>query len=287
MDRTDLILDIFGRRARSHEGKLQVELARLEHLQARLVRGWTHLERQRGGIGVRGGPGEKQIELDRRMLGDRVRRLRTQLEQLKRQRRTRRRARDRRPAFAISLVGYTNAGKSTLFNRLTHAGTFAADQLFATLDTLTRKLRLQSGTEVVLSDTVGFVRDLPHSLVEAFTATLEETAQADLLLHVVDASAPDRDAQIAEVERVLGEIGAAEVPRLTVMNKIDAAGLPARVGTDACGSIDRLWVSAVSGDGIDALRDAIEARVAQWRTQRFAPPADAPHDAQPIEASAG
>jgi GTP-binding protein HflX len=286
MDRTDLILDIFGRRARSHEGKLQVELARLEHLQARLVRGWTHLERQRGGIGVRGGPGEKQIELDRRMLGDRVRRLRTQLEQLKRQRRTRRRARDRRPAFAISLVGYTNAGKSTLFNRLTHAGTYAADQLFATLDTLTRRLRLASGAEVVLSDTVGFVRDLPHSLVEAFTATLEETAEADLLLHVVDASAPDRDAQIAEVERVLGEIGAAEVPRLTVMNKIDRAGLDARVGTDACGSIDRLWVSAVSGEGIDALRDAIEARVAQWRAQRFAPPADAV-EAQPIEASAG
>jgi GTP-binding protein HflX len=287
MDRTDLILDIFARRARSHEGKLQVELARLEHLQARLVRGWTHLERQRGGIGVRGGPGEKQIELDRRMLGDRVRRLRAQLEQLKRQRRTRRRARDRRPAFAISLVGYTNAGKSTLFNRLTQAGTYAADQLFATLDTLTRKLRLESGTEVVLSDTVGFVRDLPHSLVEAFTATLEETAQADLLLHVVDASAPDRDAQIAEVERVLGEIDAADVPRLTVMNKIDAVGLPARVSTDACGSIDRLWVSAVSGDGIDALRNAIEARVAQWRTQRFAPPADAPHEAHPIEASAG
>src|SRR5690606_27794223 len=161
------------------------------------------------------------------------------------------------------------------------------DQLLATLDTLTRKLRLESGTEVVLSDTVGFVRDLPHSLVEAFTATLEQTAQADLLLHVVDASAPDRDAQIAEVERVLGEIGAADVPRLTVMNKIDAVGLPARVGTDACGSIDRLWVSAVSGDGIDALRNAIEARVGQWRTQRFAPPADAPHEAHPIEASAG
>ncbi|TXL61795.1 GTPase HflX [Zeimonas arvi] len=287
MDRTELILDIFARRARSHEGKLQVELARLEHLQARLVRGWTHLERQRGGIGVRGGPGEKQIELDRRMLGDRVRRLRTQLEQLKRQRRTRRRARDRRPAFAISLVGYTNAGKSTLFNRLTKAGTYAADQLFATLDTLTRKLRLASGAEVVLSDTVGFVRELPHQLVEAFTATLEETAEADLLLHVVDASAPDRDEQIAEVERVLAEIGAGDVPRLTVMNKIDAAGLEPRVAADACGSIDRLWVSAVSGAGIDALRETIEARVAQWRAQRFAVPAAAPEDPAEIGARAG
>ena len=287
MDRTELILDIFARRARSHEGKLQVELARLEHLQARLVRGWTHLERQRGGIGVRGGPGEKQIELDRRMLGDRVRRLRTQLETLKRQRRTRRRARDRRPAFAISLVGYTNAGKSTLFNRLTKAGTYAADQLFATLDTLTRKLRLASGAEVVLSDTVGFVRELPHQLVEAFTATLEETAEADLLLHVVDASAPDRDEQIAEVERVLAEIGAGDVPRLTVMNKIDAAGLEPRVAVDACGSIERLWVSAVSGAGIDALREAIEARVAQWRTQRFAVPAAAPEDPAEIGARAG
>ncbi len=269
LDRTELILDIFARRARSHEGKLQVELARLQHLQARLVRGWTHLERQRGGIGVRGGPGEKQIELDRRMLGERVRRLRAQLERLQKQRRTRRRARDRRPAFAISLVGYTNAGKSTLFNRLTGAGTFAADQLFATLDTLTRRLRLPSGAEVVVSDTVGFVRELPHQLVEAFTATLEETAEADLLLHVVDASAPDRDEQIAEVERVLGEIGADEVPRLTVMNKIDRAGLESGVACDACGSIDRIWVSAVSGAGIDALRSAIGERVARWRSRRL------------------
>lgn len=269
IDRTELILEIFGQRARSHEGKLQVELARLQHLQARLVRGWTHLERQRGGIGVRGGPGEKQIELDRRMLGDRVRRLRVQLDQLKKQRRTRRRARDRRPAFAISLVGYTNSGKSTLFNRLTGADAFSADQLFATLDTLTRRLRLPSGAEVVLSDTVGFVRDLPHQLVEAFTATLEETAAADLLLHVVDASASDRDEQIGQVERVLGEIDAGEVPRLTVMNKIDIAGQEPRVARDACGSIDRLWVSAISGAGIDALRDAIEEQVAQWRTRRF------------------
>ena len=270
MDRTELILDIFARRARSHEGKLQVELARLEHLQARLVRGWTHLERQRGGIGVRGGPGEKQIELDRRMLVDRVRRLREQLERLNRQRRTRRRARDRRPAFAISIVGYTNAGKSTLFNRLTGAGTFAADQLFATLDTLTRKLHLTCGAEAVISDTVGFVRDLPHQLVEAFTATLEETAQADLLLHVVDASAPDRDEQIAAVERVLGEIGAGEVARLTVMNKIDALAQEPRSSRDACGKLDRLWVSAARDSGMDALREAMEEHVMAWRVSRFA-----------------
>jgi len=285
MDRTELILDIFARRARSHEGKLQVELARLEHLQARLVRGWTHLERQRGGIGVRGGPGEKQIELDRRMLGDRVRRLRAQLDQFKKQRRTRRRARDRRPTFTISLVGYTNAGKSTLFNRLTGAGTFAADQLFATLDTLTRRLRLTSGAEVVLSDTVGFVRDLPHQLVDAFAATLEETAEADLLLHVVDASAADRDEQIEQVERVLDEIGAGEVPRLTIMNKIDAAGLEPRVACGPCGSIDRIWVSAVSGAGIDALREAVEQQVALWRVRRLGGARPTTHDPRDIAAS--
>ncbi|HWS73942.1 MAG TPA: GTPase HflX, partial [Quisquiliibacterium sp.] len=188
LDRTELILDIFAQRARSNEGKLQVELARIEHQLTRLVRGWTHLERQRGGIGQRGGPGEKQIELDRRMLDGKARQLRQRLGRLERQRRTRRRARGRNDAFTVSLVGYTNAGKSTLFNALTGAGTYAADQLFATLDTLTRRLRLPTGETVVLSDTVGFVRDLPHELVAAFRATLEETAQADLLLHVVDAS---------------------------------------------------------------------------------------------------
>jgi GTP-binding protein HflX len=204
------------------------------------------------------------------MLVDRVRRLREQLERLNRQRRTRRRARDRRPAFAISIVGYTNAGKSTLFNRLTGAGTFAADQLFATLDTLTRKLHLTCGAEAVISDTVGFVRDLPHQLVEAFTATLEETAQADLLLHVVDASAPDRDEQIAAVERVLGEIGAGEVARLTVMNKIDALAQEPRSSRDACGKLDRLWVSAARDSGMDALREAMEEHVMAWRVSRFA-----------------
>ncbi len=269
MDRTELILDIFARRARSHEGKLQVELARLEHLSARLVRGWTHLERQRGGIGVRGGPGETQLELDRRMLGVRVKRLRAQLEQLRKQRRTRRRARDRRPAFAVSIVGYTNAGKSTLFNALTRAGTYAADQLFATLDTLTRKLRVPCGAQVVLSDTVGFVRDLPHQLVEAFTATLEETAQADLLLHVVDASAPDRDEQIAQVDRVLAEIGAADVPRILVHNKIDRCARAPEVALDPYGRIDRVWLSAVSGEGIELLRAAIDQHAAAWQEARL------------------
>ncbi|MCD6732591.1 MAG: GTPase HflX [Burkholderiaceae bacterium] len=280
MDRTELILDIFARRARSHEGKLQVELARLEHLSARLVRGWTHLERQRGGIGVRGGPGETQLELDRRMLSVRVKRLRAQLEQLRKQRRTRRRARDRRPAFAVSIVGYTNAGKSTLFNALTGAGTYAADQLFATLDTLTRRLRLPSGAEAVVSDTVGFVRDLPHQLVEAFTATLEETAQADLLLHVVDASAPDRDEQIAQVDRVLEEIGAAGVPRILVHNKIDRAGRPPEVALDRYGRIDRVWTSAATGEGLELLREAIDQQVALWReARRHGAPAAGAQDA--------
>jgi len=268
MDRTELILDIFARRARSHEGKLQVELARLEHLSARLVRGWSHLERQRGGIGVRGGPGETQLELDRRMLSVRVKRLRAQLEQLRKQRRTRRRARDRRPAFAVSIVGYTNAGKSTLFNALTGAGTYAADQLFATLDTLTRRLRLPSGAEAVVSDTVGFVRELPHQLVEAFTATLEETAQADLLLHVVDASAPDRDEQIAQVDRVLDEIGAGQVPRILVYNKIDRIGRAPEVALDRYGRIDRVWTSAAAGTGLDLLREAIDQQVSLWRDAR-------------------
>lgn len=267
LDRAELILDIFARRARSHEGKLQVELARLEHLSARLVRGWTHLERQRGGIGVRGGPGETQLELDRRMLGVRVRRLREQLEHLRRQRRTRKRARDRRPAFAISLVGYTNAGKSTLFNALTGAGTYAADQLFATLDTLTRKLDWRPGSDLVISDTVGFVRKLPHQLVEAFTATLEETADADLLLHVVDSSAHDRDEQIAAVERVLHEIGADGVAQLLVYNKIDASGREPGLGPNPCGSINEVSVSALTGAGLPDLRQLILSHHQAWLDQ--------------------
>ena len=259
-DRTELILEIFAQRARSHEGKLQVELARIEHQMTRLVRGWTHLERQRGGAGLRGGPGEKQIELDRRMLDSKARNLRERLARLERQRRTRRRGRDRREAFKVSLVGYTNAGKSTLFNALTHAGTWSADQLFATLDTLTRRLRLPDGQQIVVSDTVGFVRDLPHSLIEAFRATLEETADADLLIHVVDSVAPERTEQMEQVLRVLEEIGAGDVPMITVYNKIDAAGRPPAVERDPCGTIDRIWLSARTGAGLDGLRAALAER---------------------------
>ncbi|MEI6548067.1 MAG: GTPase HflX, partial [Burkholderiales bacterium] len=219
LDRTELILEIFGQRARSTEGKLQVELAQLQHQSSRLVRAWSHLERQRGGIGVRGGPGETQLEMDRRMLANRIKLVRERLARSERQRQTRRKSRDRNSAFKVSLVGYTNAGKSTLFNALTGADTYAADKLFATLDTLSRKLVLGPGCEIVLSDTVGFVRDLPHQLVESFRATLDETAQADLLLHVVDAASPDRAEQIEQVQRVLAEIGAEQVPQWLVWNK--------------------------------------------------------------------
>lgn len=275
LDRTELILEIFSRRAQSREGKLQVELAQLEHLSARLVRGWTHLERQRGGIGGRGGPGEKQVELDRRMLRERVKKLRAELEQVRKQRANRRRSRDRSGTFRVSIVGYTNAGKSTLFNRLTNAGTLAADQLFATLDTLTRKLYLEGVGEIMISDTVGFVRDLPHALVDAFKATLEETAQADLLLHVIDASAPDRLEQIAQVQRVLREIGADSLPLIEVYNKIDrqppgwqpgpGSTVAKGDGPDAagrCDSIPQVATSAVTGIGLDSLRDQI-ASIAQ------------------------
>jgi len=279
IDRTSLILDIFAQRAQSSEGKLQVELAQLEHLATRLVRGWTHLERQKGGIGLRG-PGETQLETDRRLLGIRVRLLKGRLARLERQRGVQRKARGRGELLNVSLVGYTNAGKSTLFNALTHAGVFAADQLFATLDTTTRKLWLAEAGHIVLSDTVGFIRDLPHSLVAAFHATLEATAEADLLLHVVDSASPARDDQIADVNKVLAEIGAAEVPQLTVLNKLDLTGLPAAVERDEYGRISRVRVSAACGQGVPLLRAAL-AEIALRKaagTRRGVGDAALPHD---------
>jgi GTPase len=257
VDRTGLILDIFAQRAQSHEGKLQVELAQLEHLSTRLVRGWTHLERQKGGIGVRGGPGETQLELDRRMLRVRVKQLREKLDKLKQQRGMQRRARKRASLMTVSLVGYTNAGKSTLFNRLTHSGVYAADQLFATLDTTSRKMHLPEGYPVVLSDTVGFIKHLPTTLIEAFGATLEEAAQADLLLHVVDVASPNRDAQIEQVNIVLNEIGAAKVPQILVLNQIDRMGMPPGIDRDEYGNIRTVRVSAKDGIGIEDLRQAL------------------------------
>ena len=260
IDRTALILDIFAQRARSHEGKLQVELAQLEHLSTRLVRGWTHLERQKGGIGLRG-PGEKQLDTDRRLLGNRVKMLKQRLVQMEKQRKVRRRARERRDVLSVSLVGYTNAGKSTLFNALTKAGAYAADQLFATLDTTSRRLYV-GGANVVLSDTVGFIRDLPHALVAAFRATLEETVQADVVLHVVDSASADRDAQIEAVDKVLAEIGAAQVRQILVWNKIDLTPAEPAVERDDCGSIRRVFLSARTGEGLDLLREVL-AELAQ------------------------
>lgn len=268
VDRSALILDIFALRAKSHEGKLQVELAQLQHLSTRLVRGWTHLERQKGGIGLRG-PGEKQLETDRRLLGERVKMLKGRLAGLERQRAVRRRARERRDVLTISLVGYTNAGKSTLFNALTKAGAYAADQLFATLDTTSRRLFLGDAGNIVLSDTVGFIRDLPHALVAAFHATLEETVAADLLLHVVDSSSDDREGQIAAVNDVLEEIGAGTLPQIQVWNKIDASMASAEVQRDACGNISRVLLSARSGEGLDLLREVL-ADVARKRKASLA-----------------
>ena len=275
LDRTALILDIFSSRAQSREGKLQVELARLDYLSTRLVRGWTHLERQRGGIGLRGGPGEKQIELDRRMIGVRVKQLRDRLRVLEKQRFTQRRARLRGGVFRVSLVGYTNAGKSTLFNALTRGSTYCADQLFATLDTTSRRCFASEAASFVISDTVGFVRELPHTLVEAFRSTLQETVDADLLLHVIDASSPAHAEQEREVDKVLAEIGAEDVPRLRVFNKIDAAGMDAQVERDACGSIDALWLSARQGLGLEALRACIAQRIADSSHARPHPESDA------------
>ncbi len=269
-DRTFLILEIFAQRARSHEGKLQVELARLQYLSTRLVRRWSHLERQRGGIGARGGPGETQIELDRRMIATTIKRTKEQLNKVKRQRQTQRKQRDRRGAFNISIIGYTNAGKSTLFNALVKARAYAADQLFATLDTTTRALYLgEAGRSVSLSDTVGFIRDLPHGLVDAFQATLQEAVDADLLMHVVDASNLDYPLQIEQVQRVLTEIGAQDVPQLLVFNKIDAMAvlnMPQRMNDSF--EVDgvqtpRIFVSAKDSTGIAELRQMLAHIVAQ------------------------
>lgn len=257
VDRTGLILDIFSQRAQSHEGKLQVELAQLEHLSTRLVRGWTHLERQKGGIGVRGGPGESQLELDRRMLRVRVRQLREKLIKLKAQRDMQRKARQRSNVMTVSLVGYTNAGKSTVFNRLTKADIYVADQLFATLDTTTHKIYVDDCGAVVLSDTVGFIKHLPHALVEAFSATLEEAVQADLLLHIVDTASTNRDEQIAQVNKVLQEIGAAKVPQILVHNQIDRVGLPPTIERDEYGRIKTIHASAKTGEGMNLLRLAM------------------------------
>lgn len=261
IDRTSLILDIFAQRARSHEGKLQVELAQLSHLSTRLVRGWTHLERQKGGIGLRG-PGETQLETDRRLLGNRVKLLKERLRHVGRQRSTQRRSRQRSGTPSISIVGYTNAGKSTLFNSLTKARSYAADQLFATLDTTSRKLYINQDVSLVLSDTVGFIRNLPHTLVAAFRATLEETVQADMLLHVVDAANPMREMQIEEVNKVLDEIGAFGVPQLIVWNKIDLKGQEPAIDRNEQGLPVGVHVSALTGAGLDLLRAALAERFA-------------------------
>ena len=274
-DRTLLILEIFAQRARSHEGKLQVELARLQYMSTRLVRRWSHLERQTGGAGVRGGPGEKQIELDKRMIGDAIKRTKERLSKVKKQRQTQRKQRERRNSFTISLVGYTNAGKSTLFNALVKARAYAADQLFATLDTTTRQLYLgDAGRSVSLSDTVGFIRDLPHGLIDAFAATLQEAADADLLLHVVDGANPDYLEQIEQVQRVLSEIGAADVPQILVFNKLDAIekdNMPLQLQDmfelrDAFESssrnAERVFVSARTGEGLPLLRALLAGHAA-------------------------
>lgn len=291
-DRTLLILQIFAQRARSHEGKLQVELARLQYLSTRLVRRWSHLERQSGGIGMRGGPGETQIELDRRMINDAVKRTKERLEKVKKQRSTQRRQRERREAFTISLVGYTNAGKSSIFNALVKARAYAADQLFATLDTTTRQLYLgEAGRSVSLSDTVGFIRDLPHGLVDAFAATLQEATDADLLLHVVDASNPSHPEQIASVLGVLKDIGADQIPQILVFNKLDAVD-PAHAPVALSDTMEldghtvpRIFVSALTGVGLGELRSLLSAFVTAGVAPDPAPEDERdltrPHDTSP------
>jgi GTP-binding protein HflX len=262
LDRVGLILDIFAQRARSAEGKLQVELAQLEHLSTRLVRGWTHLERQKGGIGLRG-PGETQLEVDRRLIRDRIKKLNERLTKVSVQRRARRKARLKIPVPTVSLVGYTNAGKSTLFNRLTQASVYAANQLFATLDPTMRRIELPGNTDVILADTVGFIRHLPHKLVEAFKSTLEEVTEANLLVHVVDASHADRREQMEQVNQVLAEIGAAEIPQIVVFNKSDLTGEPPRCEHDAGGQVSRIWLSAQTGAGVELLHAALVERYRQ------------------------
>ncbi len=257
-DRTELILEIFGQRARSHEGKLQVELARLEHHASRLVRGWSHLERQRGGLGKTGGPGEKQIELDRRMIGEQVKKLKERIAKVARVRATQRSGRSRSGTLQVSLVGYTNAGKTTLFNKLTGAEAYVADQLFATLDTTTRKLWLGNGVSAAISDTVGFIQDLPHALVASFRATLEEAAQADVLLHVVDSADPERESRIASVNEVLVEIGADHVPQIVIWNQIDRVpGMEPEIVRDPYGKILNIKASAATGAGMDLIRQGL------------------------------
>jgi GTP-binding protein HflX len=257
LDRTGLILDIFAQRARTHEGKLQVELAQLQHMSTRLIRGWTHLERQKGGIGLRGGPGETQLESDRRLLRGRIKSITKRLDKVRKQRDQGRRSRSRAEIPTVSLVGYTNAGKSTLFNALTDSAVYAADQLFATLDPTLRRVSIADFGPIVLADTVGFIRHLPHKLVEAFRATLEEAAQSDLLIHVIDCADDERADNIIQVEAVLKEIGAAEIPRLEVYNKLDLLGGEPRIDRDQQGEVTRVWVSAQQQQGFDLLQQAL------------------------------